>query len=70
MQQSPDGAARVLIRALDTAASLATFAERGRLTSTATVYNDPAYAGFAMPAAVLLLVAVGLRAIPFFGDLT
>ena len=31
VQQSPDGAARVLIRALDTAASLATLAERGRV---------------------------------------
>jgi len=31
VQQSPDGAARILIRALDTAASLATLAERGRV---------------------------------------
>jgi Ca-activated chloride channel family protein len=44
--------------------------ERGRLTSTAAVHSDPAYASFAMPAAVLLLLAIGVRAIPFFGDLT
>ena len=44
--------------------------ERGRLTSTASVHSDPAYARFAAPAAALLLLAIGLRAIPFFGDLT
>jgi Ca-activated chloride channel family protein len=44
--------------------------ERGWLTSTAVVHRDPAYAWFAMPAAVLLLLAVGVRAIPFFSDLT
>ena len=30
-QESPDGAVRVLTRALETAASLSTFAERGRV---------------------------------------
>lgn len=45
-------------------------AERGWLTSTAAVHSDPAYAWFAMPAAVLLLIAIGLRAIPFFSDFT
>ncbi len=44
--------------------------ERGRLTSTVAVRSDPAYARFAGPAAGLLLLAIGLRAIPFFGDLT
>ena len=44
--------------------------ERGRLTSTVAVHSDPAYASFAIPAAALLLLAIGLRAIPFFGDLT
>lgn len=44
--------------------------ERGRLTSTAAVHNEPAYAWFATPAAVLLLLAIGARALPFFGDLT
>lgn len=44
--------------------------ERGRLTSTVAVHSDPAYAMFAIPAAALLLLAIGLRAIPFFRDLT
>lgn len=44
--------------------------ERGRLTSTASVRRDPAYASFAAPAAALLLLAIGLRGISFFGDLT
>lgn len=44
--------------------------ERGRLASTVAVHSDPAYASFAAPAAALLLLAIGLRAIPFFGDLT
>lgn len=44
--------------------------ERGWLTGTATVRNEPAYEWFAKPAAALLLLAIGLRAIPFFRDLT
>jgi Ca-activated chloride channel family protein len=44
--------------------------ERGWLTGTATVRSEPIYAWFAMPAAVLLLLGIVLRAIPFFGDLT
>ena len=44
--------------------------ERGRLTSTVAVHRQPVFEWFARPAALLLLVAIGLRAIPFFGDLT
>ncbi|MGH9386719.1 MAG: vWA domain-containing protein [Vicinamibacterales bacterium] len=44
--------------------------ERGQLTSRVAVHSEPAFATFARPAAVLLLLAIALRAIPFFGDLT
>jgi Ca-activated chloride channel family protein len=44
--------------------------ERGWLTRTAVVHHDPAYPWFTMPAAMLLLLAIGVRAIPFFSDLT
>jgi Ca-activated chloride channel family protein len=44
--------------------------ERGRLTSTVAVHSDPVFDWFARPAAVLLLIAMMLRAIPFFRDLT
>jgi Ca-activated chloride channel homolog len=44
--------------------------ERGRLTSTVAVHSDPVFDWFARPAAVLLLMAMMLRAIPFFRDLT
>jgi Ca-activated chloride channel homolog len=44
--------------------------ERGRLTATVAVHQDPVFQWFAMPAAGLLLAAFILRAIPFFSDLT
>ena len=44
--------------------------EKGRLTSTAAVHSDPVFDWFARPAAVLLLAAMLLRAVPFFRDLT
>jgi len=44
--------------------------ERGRLTSTVAVHSDPVFDWFARPAALLLLAAVVLRAIPYFIDLT
>jgi Ca-activated chloride channel homolog len=44
--------------------------ERGRLTSTVALHSDPVFDWFARPAAVLLLIAMMLRAIPFFRDLT
>lgn len=44
--------------------------EKGWLTSTVVVHRDPVFDWFARPAALLLLLAIVLRAIPFFGDLT
>jgi len=44
--------------------------ERGRLTSTVAVHSDPVFDWFARPAAMLLLAAMLLRAIPYFRDLT
>lgn len=44
--------------------------ERGSLSGTATVREEPAYPSFAQTAAALLLLALGLRALPVFRDLT
>lgn len=44
--------------------------ERGRLTSTVAVRSDPVFDRFAWPAILLLVLAMAVRAIPYFGDLT
>ena len=44
--------------------------ERGRLTSIVAAHSIPVFEWFARPAAWLLLLALALRAIPFFSDLT
>jgi Ca-activated chloride channel homolog len=44
--------------------------ERGWLTSSVAVHSNPVFEWFAQPAAILLLAAAVLRAIPFFADLT
>jgi Ca-activated chloride channel family protein len=50
-------------------ATLATL-EKGRLAGKTFVRNVPVFQWFAMPAIGLLIVALGLRVIPFFVDLT
>jgi Ca-activated chloride channel family protein len=44
--------------------------EKGRLAGRNFQRNVPIYSWFVMPAVVLLVVAVGCRAIPYFADLT
>jgi Mg-chelatase subunit ChlD len=44
--------------------------ERGQLTSTVAVHSDPVFDWFARPAALLLVAAMLLSALPYFRDLT
>lgn len=44
--------------------------ERGQLASTVAVHSDPVFDWFARPAALLLVAAMVLRALPYFRDLT
>lgn len=44
--------------------------EKGRLVSKTYVRNIPVYRWFALPALILILAALALRAIPFFADYT
>lgn len=50
-------------RAIDTV-------EKGVLVNKAIVHDSPVYQWFAVPALLILAAAMGLRAIPFFVDLT
>lgn len=44
--------------------------EKGRLAGTRFERNEPVFKWFAIPALVLVLLALGFRAIPYFADLT
>ncbi|MBI2220089.1 MAG: VWA domain-containing protein [Acidobacteria bacterium] len=44
--------------------------ERGKLTNTIAIRNAPAFAWFAIPALLLIVLALALRAIPYFADFT
>ncbi len=44
--------------------------ERGKLTNTIHIRNAPAFTWFVVPAVVLLVLALALRAIPYFAEFT
>ena len=44
--------------------------ERGKLTNTVHIRNAPAFTWFVVPAVVLLVLALALRAIPYFAEFT
>jgi Ca-activated chloride channel family protein len=44
--------------------------EKGRLAGTRFERNEPIFTWFAVPALVLVILALGFRAIPYFADLT
>jgi len=58
------------IRDLDRASRTIDSLEKGVLVGSVRVHDAPVYHWFALPAIVLIVVAVGLRAIPFFVDQT
>ena len=58
------------VRDLDTASRTIDTIEKGMLVNRLHLRDDPVYAWFALPALVLLVAAVGLRAIPYFADQT
>ena len=58
------------VRDVDRASRTIDAIEKGVLVNRVHVRNEPVYQWFALPALVLIVVAVGLRAVPFFVDLT
>ena len=58
------------IRDLDAASRTIDSIEKGVLVGTVHLHDVPVYQWFALPALVLLTMAMGLRAIPFFVDQT
>ena len=58
------------VRDVDAASRTIDAIEKGVLVSRVHVRDEPVYEWFALPALVLLLVSIGLRAIPFFVDQT
>jgi Ca-activated chloride channel family protein len=58
------------VRDLDAASRTIDSIEKGVLVNRIHVRDEPVYQWFALPALVLLVAAVGLRAIPFFVDQT
>ena len=58
------------VRDVDAASRTIDSIEKGVLVNHVHVRNEPVYQWFALPALVLLVAAVGLRAVPFFADLT
>jgi hypothetical protein len=55
---------------LDRAGKMIDSIEKGTLESRAYVRDAPVYAWFAIPALICFAMAIGLRAIPYFVDLT
>jgi Ca-activated chloride channel family protein len=58
------------VRDLDRASRAIDSMEKGALVNHVHVRDEPVYQWFALPALVLIVVAVGLRAVPFFVDQT
>lgn len=58
------------IRDLDAASRTIDSLEKGMLVGAVHVHDAPVYQWFALPALVLLVASVGLRAVPFFTDQT
>lgn len=58
------------VRQLRTAYSAIDSLEKGLLTSRAFVRNVPVFVWFAQPALLLVLLGLGIRAIPYFADFT
>jgi len=58
------------VRDLDAASRTIDSIEKGVLVSHVRLRDEPVYQWFALPALVLMVAAVGLRAIPFFVDQT
>jgi Ca-activated chloride channel family protein len=58
------------IRDLDAASRTIDSLEKGVLVGKVRLHDAPVYQWFALPALVVLIAAVGLRAIPFFADQT
>ncbi len=58
------------IRDLDAASGTIDSLEKGVLVGRVHVHDAPVYQWFALPALILLVASIGLRAIPFFVDQT
>jgi Ca-activated chloride channel family protein len=58
------------VRDVDAASRTIDSLEKGVLVNRVHVRDEPVYQWFALPALVLLVAAVGLRAVPFFVDRT
>jgi Ca-activated chloride channel family protein len=58
------------VRDLDAASRTVDSLEKGLLVNRLHVRNEPVYQWFALPALVLMVAAVGLRAVPIFVDQT
>ena len=58
------------VRDVDAASRTIDAIEKGVLVGRVHVRDEPVYEWFALPALVLLLLSIGLRAIPFFVDQT
>ena len=58
------------VRDVDRASRTIDAVEKGVLVNRVHVRDEPVYQWFALPALVLIVAAVGLRAVPFFVDLT
>jgi Ca-activated chloride channel family protein len=58
------------VRDLDRASRAIDSIEKGMLVNHVRVRDEPVYQWFALPALLLIVAAVGLRAAPFFADLT
>jgi Ca-activated chloride channel family protein len=58
------------VRQLRTAYTEINALEKSSLTSKALVRDSPVFAWFAMPALIFVAAGLGLRAIPYFADLT
>jgi Ca-activated chloride channel family protein len=58
------------IRDLDAASRTIDSLEKGVLVGTVHLHDAPVYQWFALPALVLLVLSIGLRAVPFFIDRT
>ncbi len=58
------------IRDLDAASRMIDSLEKGVLVGKVHVHDAPVYQWFALPALVLLVTSIGLRAVPFFVDQT
>ena len=58
------------VRDLDAASRTIDSIEKGMLVNRVRVRDEPVYQWFALPALALIVTAVGIRAVPFFADVT